>query len=93
MESKTRVVVCRTSIRAREEGIARALKVYIGLYTVSVKGFATDVCVPISKLPEVLLETKQDLDNSPFTGERYGYVSVTIIILHYSPYNWSRWRW
>lgn len=32
------------------------------------QGFATDVCVPISKLPQVLLETKEDLAASEFMG-------------------------
>ena len=34
------------------------------------QGYITDVCVPISKLPEVLLETKKDLEASPITGEK-----------------------
>ncbi|XP_065913311.1 probable D-lactate dehydrogenase, mitochondrial isoform X2 [Dysidea avara] len=38
------------------------------------KGFATDVCVPISKLPQVLLETKQDLESSPFVAPIIGHV-------------------
>ena len=36
---------------------------------VRTQGYITDVCVPISKLPQVLLETKVDLDNSRFTSE------------------------
>ncbi|KAJ7151823.1 FAD-linked oxidase-like protein [Mycena crocata] len=33
------------------------------------KGWATDVCVPVSKLPELVLETKKDLERSglPYT--------------------------
>ena len=32
------------------------------------QGYATDVCVPISKLPQVLLETKEELMSSPILG-------------------------
>ena len=32
------------------------------------QGYATDVCVPISKLPQVLIETKQELVSSPILG-------------------------
>ena len=31
--------------------------------------YTTDLCVPISKLPYVLVETKKDLEQSRFTGE------------------------
>lgn len=32
------------------------------------QGFATDVCVPISRLPEVLLQTREDISASSITG-------------------------
>ena len=32
------------------------------------QGITTDVCVPISKLPDVLIETKEDLDRSGLRG-------------------------
>ncbi|XP_072836972.2 putative D-lactate dehydrogenase, mitochondrial [Pogona vitticeps] len=38
------------------------------------KGYSTDVCVPISHLPEVLLETKKDLLESQLTGPIVGHV-------------------
>ncbi|KAL5466820.1 hypothetical protein EMCRGX_G030971 [Ephydatia muelleri] len=38
------------------------------------KGFTTDVCVPISKLPEVLLETKRDLEMSTIAAPIIGHV-------------------
>lgn len=38
------------------------------------KGFTTDVCVPISKLPDVLLETKKDLEMSMLTAPIIGHV-------------------
>ena len=31
--------------------------------------YTTDLCVPISKLPYVLVETKKDLEQSRFTGK------------------------
>lgn len=66
---------------------------------ISIKGFATDVCVPISKLPEVLFETKKDLDSSPFTGisiihNRYMLVmDGSVFVLNCSSYHWSCWGW
>ncbi|XP_066493383.1 probable D-lactate dehydrogenase, mitochondrial [Tiliqua scincoides] len=38
------------------------------------KGYSTDVCVPISHLPAVLLETKEDLLASKLTGPIVGHV-------------------
>nr|XP_033796815.1 probable D-lactate dehydrogenase, mitochondrial isoform X2 [Geotrypetes seraphini] len=38
------------------------------------KGYATDVCVPISKLPEIMVETKKDLVKSQLTGPIAGHV-------------------
>uniref|UniRef100_A0A8C6X6U4 Probable D-lactate dehydrogenase, mitochondrial n=1 Tax=Naja naja TaxID=35670 RepID=A0A8C6X6U4_NAJNA len=38
------------------------------------KGYSTDVCVPLSRLPEVLLETKKDLLDSNLTGPLVGHV-------------------
>ncbi|KAM3829181.1 putative D-lactate dehydrogenase, mitochondrial isoform 1-T1 [Vipera latastei] len=38
------------------------------------KGYSTDVCVPLSHLPEVLLETKKDLLDSNLTGPLVGHV-------------------
>lgn len=38
------------------------------------KGWATDVCVPISKLAECLLETKKDLDKSTLLAPIVGHV-------------------
>ncbi|XP_073746591.1 uncharacterized protein [Callorhinus ursinus] len=32
------------------------------------KGYSTDVCVPISRLPEILVQTKEDLKASGLTG-------------------------
>src|SRR6516225_369706 len=38
------------------------------------KGWATDVCVPISKLAECISETKQDLSSSPIPSALVGHV-------------------
>ncbi|KAJ7502651.1 FAD-linked oxidase-like protein [Mycena galericulata] len=38
------------------------------------KGWATDVCVPVSKLPELVLETKKDLVRSGLTYTIVGHV-------------------
>ncbi|CAH1776052.1 unnamed protein product [Owenia fusiformis] len=35
---------------------------------------ATDVCVPISRLPEIVVETKKDIDNSSILGPIVGHV-------------------
>ncbi|NXT62983.1 LDHD protein, partial [Chaetops frenatus] len=39
-----------------------------------VQGYSTDVCVPISRLPDVVVETKQDLQASGLTGPMVGHV-------------------
>ncbi|XP_062968270.1 probable D-lactate dehydrogenase, mitochondrial isoform X3 [Cynocephalus volans] len=38
------------------------------------KGYSTDVCVPISRLPEILVQTKGDLKASGLTGAIVGHV-------------------
>ncbi|XP_040019413.1 putative D-lactate dehydrogenase, mitochondrial isoform X1 [Gasterosteus aculeatus] len=38
------------------------------------KAYATDVCVPLSRLPQVLVETKEDLIESRLTGPIVGHV-------------------
>ncbi|XP_010965495.1 probable D-lactate dehydrogenase, mitochondrial isoform X1 [Camelus ferus] len=38
------------------------------------KGYSTDVCVPISRLPEILVQTKEDLKASGLTGTITGHV-------------------
>ncbi|ELW63009.1 putative D-lactate dehydrogenase, mitochondrial [Tupaia chinensis] len=38
------------------------------------KGYSTDVCVPISRLPEILVQTKEDLQASGLTGAILGHV-------------------
>ncbi|XP_053304412.1 probable D-lactate dehydrogenase, mitochondrial [Spea bombifrons] len=38
------------------------------------RGYATDVCVPISKLPEIIAATKADLTDSQLTGPIAGHV-------------------
>nr|XP_060644296.1 probable D-lactate dehydrogenase, mitochondrial [Anolis sagrei ordinatus] len=38
------------------------------------KGYSTDVCVPISRLPEILVETKKDLLESKIIGPIVGHV-------------------
>nr|XP_011755811.1 probable D-lactate dehydrogenase, mitochondrial isoform X1 [Macaca nemestrina] len=38
------------------------------------KGYSTDVCVPISRLPEILVQTKEDLNASGLTGSIVGHV-------------------
>ncbi|XP_054152150.1 probable D-lactate dehydrogenase, mitochondrial [Melozone crissalis] len=38
------------------------------------QGYSTDVCVPISRLPDVVVETKQDLQASNITGPMVGHV-------------------
>nr|KAF6285846.1 lactate dehydrogenase D [Myotis myotis] len=38
------------------------------------KGYATDVCVPISRLPEILVQAKEDLKASGLTGTIVGHV-------------------
>ena len=34
------------------------------------RSVTTDVCVPISKLPEMVVATREDIDKSGITGER-----------------------
>ncbi len=38
------------------------------------QGFATDVCVPISRLAECIAETQKDLDSSPVVAPLVGHV-------------------
>ncbi|XP_064375474.1 probable D-lactate dehydrogenase, mitochondrial [Dromaius novaehollandiae] len=38
------------------------------------KGYSTDVCVPISRLPDIVVETKRDLEESGLTGPLVGHV-------------------
>ncbi|KAM8946030.1 putative D-lactate dehydrogenase, mitochondrial [Pelodytes ibericus] len=38
------------------------------------RGYATDVCVPISKLPQIIVDTKADLISSGLTGPIAGHV-------------------
>ncbi|XP_060693767.1 probable D-lactate dehydrogenase, mitochondrial [Hemiscyllium ocellatum] len=38
------------------------------------EGYSTDVCVPISKLPEIIVTTKEDLVRSKLTGPIVGHV-------------------
>ncbi|XP_003791374.1 probable D-lactate dehydrogenase, mitochondrial [Otolemur garnettii] len=38
------------------------------------KGYSTDVCVPISRLPEIMVQTKEDLKASGLTGAIVGHV-------------------
>ncbi|XP_075704157.1 putative D-lactate dehydrogenase, mitochondrial [Rhinoderma darwinii] len=38
------------------------------------RGYATDVCVPISKLPQIIVDTKEDLMTSHLTGPIAGHV-------------------
>ncbi|XP_038662827.1 probable D-lactate dehydrogenase, mitochondrial isoform X2 [Scyliorhinus canicula] len=38
------------------------------------EGYSTDVCVPISKLPEIIVATKEDLVRSNLTGPIVGHV-------------------
>ncbi|KAG8562214.1 hypothetical protein GDO81_015617 [Engystomops pustulosus] len=38
------------------------------------RGYSTDVCVPISKLPQIIVETKEDLITSRLTGPIAGHV-------------------
>uniref|UniRef100_A0A8B9FWV0 Probable D-lactate dehydrogenase, mitochondrial n=1 Tax=Amazona collaria TaxID=241587 RepID=A0A8B9FWV0_9PSIT len=38
------------------------------------QGYSTDVCVPISRLPDVVVETKRDLQDSGLTGPMVGHV-------------------
>ncbi|XP_071958984.1 probable D-lactate dehydrogenase, mitochondrial isoform X1 [Antedon mediterranea] len=38
------------------------------------KGYATDVCVPISKLPEIIVATKEDILKSSIVGTIVGHV-------------------
>ncbi|XP_060041150.1 probable D-lactate dehydrogenase, mitochondrial isoform X2 [Erinaceus europaeus] len=38
------------------------------------KGYSTDVCVPISRLPEILVQAKEDLKASGITGAIVGHV-------------------
>ncbi|NXK06861.1 LDHD protein, partial [Herpetotheres cachinnans] len=37
-------------------------------------GYSTDVCVPISRLPDVVVETQRDLQDSGITGPMVGHV-------------------
>ena len=33
------------------------------------RGVITDVCVPISRLPEIILKTREDVDSAGITGK------------------------
>ncbi|KAJ7720448.1 FAD-linked oxidase-like protein [Mycena maculata] len=48
---------------------------YVGLSIVpGAKGWVTDVCVPVSKLPELVLETRKDLERSGIAHSIVGHV-------------------
>lgn len=34
------------------------------------QAYATDVCVPLSRLPQIIVETKEDLIENRLTGEQ-----------------------
>ncbi|KAJ7763968.1 FAD-linked oxidase-like protein [Mycena maculata] len=53
----------------RKNGLHAAMAVVPGA-----KGWATDVCVPVSKLPELVLETKKDLQRSGLAYSMAGHV-------------------
>ena len=55
--------------KARHEAYYAALAMRPGS-----KGWATDVCVPISTLTEAIVAAKRDLDASPITGTVVGHV-------------------
>ncbi|KAM4017934.1 putative D-lactate dehydrogenase, mitochondrial isoform 3-T3 [Anomaloglossus baeobatrachus] len=40
----------------------------------ALQGYSTDVCVPVSKLPQIIVETKEDLLSSHLTGPIAGHV-------------------
>ena len=46
-----------------------ALHVACLLHATFLQGLVTDVCVPISRLPEVLVESEEILQRSPFMGQ------------------------
>lgn len=37
---------------------------------VCVQAYSTDVCVPLSRLPQIIVETKEDLIENKLTGEQ-----------------------
>lgn len=54
------------------------------------QGYSTDVCVPISRLPDVVVETKQDLQASSLTGQQghspLGQRGRGVTVLHATPH-------
>lgn len=44
------------------------------------RGLSTDVCVPISRLTDVIVETQEDLRKSQLFGTIVGYVDVLVCL-------------
>ena len=42
------------------------------------KSMTTDVCVPLSRLPEMLIQTKKDIDEMGITGKS---IDISVILL------------
>ena len=40
------------------------------------RGVATDACVPVSKLPEMLIKTREDIDAAGLTGTTLIYFRI-----------------
>ena len=42
------------------------------------KSMTTDVCVPLSQLPEMLVQTQKDIDESGITGGQFWLFCLTL---------------
>ena len=47
--------------------------------THAVQGISTDVCVPITELTDIILQTKEDLDRSSIVGKTSSYCNCTLV--------------
>ena len=47
------------------------------------RGVTTDACVPVSKLPEMLIKTREDIDAAGLTGSAIIYFKILKKVLYY----------
>ena len=53
------------------------------------RGVTTDACVPVSKLPEMLIKTREDIDAAGLTGSAIIYFKILkkVLLLFSNIYN------
>ena len=53
------------------------------------RGVTTDACVPVSKLPEMLIKTREDIDAADLTGSAIIYFKILkkVLLLFSNIYN------